>query len=45
MTLREKTLGEPALSVNGAPAFFHRYDLDFCCGGKRTPEKAAEKNP
>lgn len=43
MTLREKTLGELALSVNGASAIFRRYDLDFCCGGKRTLAKAAEK--
>ena len=43
MTLREKTLGELALSVNGASALFRRYDLDFCCGGKRTLAKAAEK--
>ena len=43
MTLREKTLGELALSVNGASALFRRYDLDFCCGGKRTLATAAEK--
>lgn len=43
MTLREKTLGELALSINGASAVFRRYDLDFCCGGKRTLEKSAEK--
>ncbi|MBG6030550.1 DUF542 domain-containing protein [Proteus hauseri] len=35
MNLRDKPLGQLALSMSGASAIFRQYNLDFCCGGKR----------
>lgn len=43
MNLRDKPLGQLALSISGASAIFRQYNLDFCCGGKRTLSKSAEK--
>ena len=43
MSLRTTSLGEIAIEVPGSTALFHKYDLDFCCGGKHTLEQMAEK--
>ncbi len=44
MKLREATLGHLALTIPRASSLFRQHNLDFCCGGKRTLAKAAEKN-
>lgn len=36
MNIVEQTLGQLARDIPGATAIFHRYLLDFCCGGERT---------
>ncbi|GLR09869.1 iron-sulfur cluster repair di-iron protein [Mixta theicola] len=43
MSLRTTTLGELAIAIPGSTALFHKYDLDFCCGGKHTLEEMAAK--
>ncbi|MEQ4531542.1 MAG: iron-sulfur cluster repair protein YtfE [Mixta sp.] len=43
MSLRTLSLGQIAIEIPGSTALFHQYDLDFCCGGKHTLEKMAEK--
>lgn len=43
MTYRNESLGQLALTISGASALFRQHDLDYCCGGKRTLAKAAEK--
>lgn len=43
MDFREQALGELALTIPRASALFRRYDLDFCCGGKQTLQRAAER--
>lgn len=35
-TLLDRSLGDLARSIPGATALFHHYQLDFCCGGKKT---------
>jgi regulator of cell morphogenesis and NO signaling len=36
MILTEQTLGELAVAVPTAAKVFHRYGLDYCCGGKQS---------
>ncbi|BDH47426.1 iron-sulfur cluster repair protein YtfE [Salmonella enterica subsp. enterica serovar Choleraesuis] len=43
MDLANTSLGELALSIPRASALFRKYDLDFCCGGKQTLARAAER--
>lgn len=43
MQLRDKTLGQLALSIPRASSLFRQYDIDFCCGGKQTLSRAADK--
>ncbi len=43
MSLRTTSLGEIAITIPGSTAMFHKYDLDFCCGGKRTLGEMAER--
>ena len=43
MNLRDKTLGQLALSIPRASSLFRQYDIDFCCGGKQTLSRTAEK--
>lgn len=43
MSLRDKSLGELALSIPRASALFRQYDMDYCCGGKQTLARAAER--
>ena len=43
MDFREQALGELALTIPRACALFRRYDLDFCCGGRQTLQRAAER--
>ena len=43
MSLRDKPLGELALSIPRASALFRQYDMDYCCGGKQTLARAAER--
>lgn len=41
MTLANQSLGQLARDLPGATAVFHKYKLDFCCGGSRTLSDAA----
>lgn len=41
MAFRDQPLGELALSIPRASALFRQYDLDYCCGGRQTLERAA----
>ncbi|QHM70453.1 iron-sulfur cluster repair protein YtfE [Mixta intestinalis] len=43
MSLRTTSLGEIAIAIPGSTALFHKYDLDFCCGGKHTLAEMAER--
>ena len=43
MSLRTLSLGQIAVEIPGSTVLFHKYHLDFCCGGKQTLEKMAEK--
>lgn len=43
MSLRTQSLGDLVITIPGATALFHQYDLDFCCGGKHTLEEMAAK--
>ncbi|MGD8175467.1 iron-sulfur cluster repair protein YtfE [Marinimicrobium sp. ARAG 43.8] len=43
MSMLERTLSELAREIPGATAVFHGYQLDFCCGGKQSLAKAAER--
>jgi regulator of cell morphogenesis and NO signaling len=40
MTTTERTLGELVTANPGAAKVFHKYRLDFCCGGKQSLEQA-----
>lgn len=40
-TLVDQSLGALARSIPGATQVFHEYQLDFCCGGKKTLRDAA----
>ncbi len=35
MAYRDQPLGELALSIPRASALFRKYDMDYCCGGKK----------
>lgn len=41
MTILDQSLGQLARSIPGATAIFHKYQLDFCCGGKHSLREAA----
>ena len=41
MSLVEQSLGQLARSIPGATQVFHEYELDFCCGGKKSLADAA----
>lgn len=43
MAFRDQSLGELALSIPRASALFRKYDMDYCCGGKQTLERAAAR--
>lgn len=43
MAFRDQPLGELALSIPRASALFRKYDMDYCCGGKQTPDRAAAR--
>ncbi|MEA1063355.1 iron-sulfur cluster repair protein YtfE [Apirhabdus apintestini] len=43
MLYRNQPLGELALTIPRASALFRKYDLDFCCGGRQTLERAAAR--
>jgi Regulator of cell morphogenesis and NO signaling len=43
MTFHDKSLGELALSIPRASALFRKYDMDYCCGGRQTLARAAER--
>ena len=39
----DETLGQLACRIPGATQVFHKYRMDFCCGGKQTLRDAARK--
>ncbi len=41
MNLREQSLADLALNINGAAALLRQHQLDYCCGGKQTLAEAA----
>ena len=41
MNILDQSLGELARSIPGANAIFHKHQLDFCCGGKKSLRDAA----
>ncbi|CAD5108997.1 iron-sulfur cluster repair protein YtfE [Zestomonas carbonaria] len=41
--LLDNTLGNLASSLPGATRVFHRFHLDFCCGGQKTLRQAARE--
>ncbi|MFE8072458.1 iron-sulfur cluster repair protein YtfE [Marinobacteraceae bacterium S3BR75-40.1] len=43
MTLLDQSMGNLARDIPGATAVFHRFKLDFCCGGARSLRSAAEE--
>ena len=43
MSMVEQSLGQLARSIPGATQVFHEYQLDFCCGGKKSLAEAAAK--
>lgn len=42
MSLVHQSVGSIAKQIPGATAVFHKYDLDFCCGGKHSLAQAAQ---
>lgn len=42
MSLIHQSVGNIAKQIPGATAVFHKYDLDFCCGGKHSLAQAAQ---
>ena len=40
MNLLDRSLGELACELPGATRIFHRYRIDFCCGGQRSLREA-----
>lgn len=44
MDYRNQSLGALAIAIPRASKLFRDYDLDFCCGGKQTLERAASHN-
>ncbi|WP_062065035.1 iron-sulfur cluster repair protein YtfE [Cellvibrio sp. OA-2007] len=48
MMILDQSLGQLARSIPGGTAVFHKYQLDFCCGGKKSLRDALsdrELNP
>ncbi|GAL56886.1 iron-sulfur cluster repair protein YtfE [Pseudescherichia vulneris NBRC 102420] len=43
MAFRDQSLGELALSIPRASALFRQYGMDYCCGGKQTLGRAAQR--
>lgn len=43
MDYRNQSLGALAIAIPRASKLFRDYDLDFCCGGKQTLERAAQR--
>lgn len=43
--LLDRSLGDLARSIPGATAVFHRHQLDFCCGGKKSLRDAIAPLP
>jgi len=43
MNLLDLSLGELARDIPGITAVFHKYKLDFCCGGKQSLRAAADR--
>jgi regulator of cell morphogenesis and NO signaling len=43
MTITDQSLGQLARSIPGATAIFHKHQLDFCCGGKKSLRDAASE--
>ncbi|MBK5073667.1 iron-sulfur cluster repair protein YtfE [Budviciaceae bacterium CWB-B4] len=43
MEYASQSLGALAVAIPGATKLFRQYDLDFCCGGKQTLQRAADK--
>ncbi|EFE97552.1 iron-sulfur cluster repair protein YtfE [Serratia odorifera] len=43
MDYHNHTLGALAIAIPGASKLFRDHDLDFCCGGKRTLQHAAQR--
>ncbi|QKJ88804.1 Iron-sulfur cluster repair di-iron protein [Paramixta manurensis] len=41
--LRTTSLGQLAIEIPGSTALFRKYELDFCCGGKKTLEQLANQ--
>ena len=41
MNLREQSLADLALNINGAAALLRQHHLDYCCGGKQSLAEAA----
>lgn len=41
MDYRNQSLGVLAIVIPRASKLFRNYDLDFCCGGKQTLDRAA----
>ncbi|ARD40155.1 iron-sulfur cluster repair protein YtfE [Edwardsiella ictaluri] len=44
MTYRDRPIGELAISIPRATRLFRQYELDFCCGGKLTLQRAAARH-
>jgi regulator of cell morphogenesis and NO signaling len=43
MSILDQNLGQLARDIPGITAVFHKYQLDFCCGGKQSLRAAASK--
>ena len=41
MDILDQSIGKLARSTPGVTAVFHKYQLDFCCGGNQTVRAAA----
>ncbi|HEX7025601.1 MAG TPA: iron-sulfur cluster repair protein YtfE [Gammaproteobacteria bacterium] len=43
MSILDQSLGQLARDIPGITAVFHKYQLDFCCGGKQSLRAAADQ--
>lgn len=43
MSILDQSLGQLARDIPGITAVFHKYQLDFCCGGKQSLRAAASR--
>lgn len=43
MSILDQNIGQLARDIPGITAVFHKYQLDFCCGGKQSLRAAASK--